>query len=120
MIILKFFVFFMCMVLNKKGGKEENMEDIIKMMKEAAGGSLDGASDAVLVAMFIVGVLLVIASIVALCISIVLSISYVKYNRKDNSLKKSGEEIARKVLDDNGLNNIKVSKNGSILFGNSY
>jgi len=44
----------------------------------------------------------------------------VKYNRKRNSSGKTGEEIARKILDDNDLKNIRVSKNGSILFGNSY
>ncbi len=79
-----------------------------------------GTSDFVIIAMFIVGCLLVVASIVALVISIYLAISYVRYNRKQNSIGKTGEEIAREVLDKNGLDNIKVSKNGSILFGNSY
>ena len=32
----------------------------------------------------------------------------------------TGEEIARKILDDHGLQNIKVNVTGSILFGNSY
>ena len=79
-----------------------------------------GTSDFVIIAMFVVGCLLVVASIVALVISIYLAISYVRYNRKQNSLGKTGEEIARDILDKNGLENIKVSKNGSILFGNSY
>ena len=79
-----------------------------------------GTSDFVIIAMFVVGCLLVVASVVALVISIFLAISYVRYNRKQNSLGKTGEEIAREVLDKNGLDNIKVSKNGSILFGNSY
>ena len=79
-----------------------------------------GTSDFVIIAMFIVGCLLVVASIVALGISIFLAISYVRYNRKQNSAGKTGEQIARDILDKNGLDNIKVSKNGSILFGNSY
>jgi Zn-dependent membrane protease YugP len=29
-------------------------------------------------------------------------------------------EVARKILDDNGLQHIKVKKSGSLLFGNSY
>ena len=32
----------------------------------------------------------------------------------------SGEEIARKILDDNDLEHIKVKVTGSLLFGNSY
>ena len=61
-----------------------------------------------------------IASIVALVISIFLAIRYVKYNREQNSAGKTGEENARTILDKNGLREIGVSKNGSILFGNSY
>lgn len=96
------------------------MKDFINALREASDGSLNGVSDGIVLAMFVVIVLLVIASIVALVISIYLAISYVKYNRKKNSISKTGEEIARKILDDNGLEKIKVSKNGSILFGNSY
>lgn len=96
------------------------MSEFINAVREAADGSLNGVSDAVILALIIVGGLLVIASIVALAISIYLAISYVKYNRKQNSAGKTGEEIARKILDDNDLEHIKVSKNGSILFGNSY
>ncbi len=70
--------------------------------------------------MFVVLVLLAIALIVAFVISICLAISYVKYNKKKNSVGKTGEQVARKILDDNGLEHIAVSKNGSILFGNSY
>lgn len=96
------------------------MEEFIKAVKAAADGSLDGVSDSVILALIVVGALLIIASLVALGISIYLAICYVKYNRKQNSAGKTGEQIARKILDDNGLQNIKVSKNGSILFGNSY
>lgn len=96
------------------------MSEFINTVREAANGSLNGVSDAVILALIFVGGLLIIASIVALVISIYLAISYIKYNRKQNSSGKTGEEIARKILDDNDLKNIRVSKNGSILFGNSY
>lgn len=96
------------------------MEEFINAVKTAANGSLDGVSTSVILALVVVGGLLVIASIVALVIAIYLAVSYVKYNRKQNSAGKTGEEIARKILDDNDLENIAVSKNGSILFGNSY
>ena len=74
----------------------------------------------VIIAMIVVGVLIAIAAVVSVVISIVLAIKYVKYNKKENSAGRTGEEIARKVLDDNGLQNIKVKCSGSILFGNSY
>ena len=90
------------------------------MRRNESKKSLNGVSDAVILALIVVGGLLVIASLVALGISIYLAISYIKYNRKQNSAGKTGEEIARKILDDNGLQDIRVSKNGSILFGNSY
>ena len=96
------------------------MEEFINAVRAAADGSLNGVSDGIILALIVVGGLLVIASIVALVISIFLAVSYIKYNRKQNSAGKTGEEIARKILDDNDLKNIKVSKNGSILFGNSY
>ena len=94
------------------------MQEFIQALREATG--FTGASDIVLILMFIVGCLLVIASVVALVISIWLGIKYFRYNRIENSVGKTGEEVARKILDDNDLGNIRVSKNGSILFGNSY
>lgn len=96
------------------------LSTISDLMKKISNGQLDGASDGILTMMFIVGCLLVVASIFAFIVSIVLAISYHKYNKKQNSLGKTGEEIAREILDNNDLQNIKVSKNGSILFGNSY
>lgn len=96
------------------------MTKFINAVRTAAEGSLDGVSNGIILALVIVGALLVIASIVALVVSIFLAISYVKYNRTQNSSGKTGEEVARSILDENGLQNIKVSKNGSILFGNSY
>lgn len=71
-------------------------------------------------AIFIVGCLIAIVAIIAGIISIWLFIKYIKYNRKENSAHLSGGEAARKILDQNGLRNIKVSVLGSLLFGNSY
>ena len=96
------------------------MAEFINSVRTAAEGSLDGVSDSVILALIVVGGLLIIASVIALGISIFLAISYVKYNRRSNSCGKTGEEVARKILDDNNLKHIAVSKNGSILFGNSY
>ena len=79
-----------------------------------------GVSDGIIVAMGVIGGLIVVVSIVALVVSICLAISYMKYNRKKNSLGLTGEQVARQLLDKNGLQSIKVSKTGSILFGNSY
>ena len=95
------------------------MSEFINAVRQASDGSLTGVSDAVILALIVVGGLLVIASIVALAISIFLAISYIKYNRRQNSAGKTGEEIARTILDRNGLQKIRGSKNGSIL-GNSY
>ena len=96
------------------------MSEFINAVRQTSDGSLTGVSDAVILALIVVGGLLVIASIIALVISIFLAISYIKYNRRQNSAGKTGEEIARTILDRNGLQKIRVSKNGSILFGNSY
>ena len=85
-----------------------------------ADGTLDGVSEGVIIAMSVVVGLLIIASIFAFGISIYLSISYVRYNKKQNSCGKTGEQIARKILDHHELGHIKVSKTGSIMFGNSY
>ena len=95
------------------------MDQFIQIIREALKLP-SGVNGFVVISMFVVLCLLAVASIVALVISIWLAISYIKYNRKQNSLGKTGEEVAREILDRNGLENIKVSKNGSILFGNSY
>ena len=71
-------------------------------------------------ALMIVGVLIVIVGIVSGIISIWLIIKYFRFNRRENSLGLTGMQIARKILDDNGLEHIKVKRTGSLLFGNSY
>jgi Zn-dependent membrane protease YugP len=47
-------------------------------------------------------------------------VKYVTYNRKQNSANLTGEQVARKILDANGLQHIGVKVTGSLLFGNSY
>ena len=72
------------------------------------------------IALGLVGLLILVVALVSLVVSIWLAIKYAKFNRKENSAGLTGEETARKVLDDNGLQKIKVKVTGSILFGNSY
>ena len=96
------------------------MSEFSNIVREMADGTLDGVSEGVIIAMSVVVGLLIIASIFAFGISIYLSISYVRYNKKQNSCGKTGEQVARKILDHHELGHIKVSKTGSIMFGNSY
>ena len=72
------------------------------------------------IALIIVGVLIAIVGIVSGITSIWLTIKYFRFNRRENSLGLTGMQIARKILDDNGLEYIKVKRTGSLLFGNSY
>ena len=72
------------------------------------------------ISLIIVGVLIVIVGIASGITSIWLTIKYFRFNRKENSLGLSGMQLARKILDDNGLEHIKVKRTGSLLFGNSY
>ena len=72
------------------------------------------------IALMIVGVLIAIVGAVSGAISLWLTFKYYRFNRKENSLGLTGIEIARKILDDNGLQHIKVKRTGSLLFGNSY
>ena len=72
------------------------------------------------IALIIVGCLIGLVSIYALIVSVWLMVKYVKFNRKKNSAGLTGQQVARKILDDNGLNHIKVKATGSLMFGNSY
>lgn len=72
------------------------------------------------IAICIVGVLIFIVGIISLVTSIWLAIRYSKFNKTENSAGMTGEEVARKILDDYELSHIKVSTTGSIMFGNSY
>ena len=72
------------------------------------------------IALLIVGSLIGIVGIVSGVISLWLIMKYYRFNRRENSLGLTGVEIARKILDDNGLQHIEVKRTGSLLFGNSY
>ena len=72
------------------------------------------------IALAVVGLLIVVIGLVSLTVSAWLAVKYHKFNHKENSVHMTGEQVARKVLDDNHLENIKVSVTGSLLFGNSY
>jgi Zn-dependent membrane protease YugP len=72
------------------------------------------------IALAVVGLLIAIVGIYSLIVSVWLMIKYVKFNRKKNSAGLTGQEVARKILDANGLNHIGVKVTGSIMFGNSY
>ena len=72
------------------------------------------------IALVIVGVLIAIVGIASGITSIWLVIKYFRFNRKENSLGLTGIQIARKILDDNGLEHIQVKRTGSLFFGNSY
>ena len=80
----------------------------------------NGVSVALQWAMFIVAALIVLLAIVSVFVSIWLFFRYVKFNRTKNSAGITGSEAARRILDDNGCENIRVSVVGSVLFGNSY
>lgn len=72
------------------------------------------------IALMVVGGLIAVVGLISLVITGWLSIKYQVYNKLENSANMSGEEIARKILDDNDLEHIKVKVTGSLLFGNSY
>ena len=72
------------------------------------------------IAICIVGLLIFVVGIVSLVTSIWLAIRYSKFNKTENSAGMTGQDVARKILDDYGLTHIKVSVTGSIMFGNSY
>lgn len=82
--------------------------------------AFENVSPAIQWAIFVVGCLIVVVAAVSVVISIWLSIKYFKFNRKMNSKGLTGEQAARQILDRNGLQHIRVSVMGSLLFGNSY
>lgn len=72
------------------------------------------------IALIFVGVLIALVALASGVTSIWLAIKYFRFNRQENSLNLTGMQIARQILDDHGLEHIKVKRTGSILFGNSY
>ncbi len=71
-------------------------------------------------AIFIVGCLIAIVAAISVGISIWLFVQYLTFNRTINSRNLSGKDAARMILDKHGLQHIKVSVVGSMMFGNSY
>lgn len=90
--------------------------DIIQLIKDATGTTSDGIA----IAMLIVGILIIIFALVGIVISIFLWVKYHKLNKTKNSCGLTGEQAARRILDNNGLPHIKVKCSGSIIWGNSY
>ena len=72
------------------------------------------------IAVMVVGALIFLVGIASTIIQTWLIVKYYKYNRRENSIGMTGMEIARSILDANGLQKIKVKRTGSLLFGNSY
>ncbi len=72
------------------------------------------------IALIVVGALIFLAGIASTIIGIWLTVKYYKFNRRPNSAGLTGTEIARSILDANGLEHIKVKRTGSLFFGNSY
>ena len=78
------------------------------------------ASTGVKAAIIVVGIFIAVCGVISIIVSIALAIKYHVYNKTQNSAGLTGEQAARKLLDDNGLQHIRVTKTGSLLFGNSY
>ena len=93
--------------------------DTVDIMDIVDIGSF-GLDTGLQIALIIVGVLIGIVAFVSMTVSVWLTVKYSIFNRKENSAGMTGEEVARKVLDDHDLQHIKVKVTGSILFGNSY
>ena len=72
------------------------------------------------ISLIVVGILIALVGIVSGITSVWLMIKYFRFNRRENSLGLTGIQVARKILDDNGLEHIQVKRTGSLLFGNSY
>ena len=72
------------------------------------------------IALAIVAVMIAIVGAYAAFVSVWLMVKYVKFNRQKNSAGLSGQEVARRILDANGLSHIAVKVTGSVMFGNSY
>ena len=61
------------------------------------------------IALTIMGVLIGIVAFVSTIVSVWLMIQYSQFNHKENSAGMTGEEVARKVLDDHDLQHILTS-----------
>ena len=72
------------------------------------------------IAIMVVAALIFVIGIVSSITSLWLLVKYLKFNRRENSIGLTGMDLARRILDDNGLQHIAVKRTGSLLFGNSY
>ena len=79
--------------------------------------SMNASVQAALIA---VGAMIFIVALVSLAISALLGISYIRYNRQENSAHITGETAARRLLDANGLHDVDVKVTTSLIFGNNY
>lgn len=80
-------------------------------------------ADGLEIAYIAVGILLGIAVVVALIAQLVVIVGYWRGNRTQNSVGISGGEFARKLLDENGLQEVQVKRCTllrTLLFGNHY
>ena len=97
------------------------MDTLINALNNTEAGQIYNELPANLQVIFLVVIVaMLVVSVFAFIVSGYLAIRYVKYNRREASCSLTGEEVARRVLDSAGLTDIKVSKSGSLLFGNSY
>ncbi len=92
------------------------MDKLIDLVKQSTGTTSDGIA----IAMIIVGALIIVFALVGIVISILLAVKYHKLNKTKNSCGLTGLDAARRILDNNGLQHIKVKCSGSVLWGNSY
>lgn len=92
----------------KKRENNMNYDDISLLFK-----NWDKNTEALKVAIIIVVALIAVCDVIEIVVSIYLAIRYVKFNKKKNGCGKTGEAIARKILDDNELQKIKVKCSGS-------
>ena len=75
------------------------MQYLIDLIKGWTGTT----SDAIAIAMLIVMALIIVFALVGIGINIVLFFKYHKLNKTKNSCGLTGEEAARRILDNNGL-----------------
>jgi len=92
-------------------------------VEETSSFSFDSLSTALMILIIVVGAIIGILAVVAAVMSIVLAIKYLKFNRWHTEAGIAGKDVARQLLDKNGLDKIKV-KRASIFatftVGNSY
>lgn len=92
------------------------MQKLIDLVKESTGATSDGLA----IAMIIVAGFIIIFGLIGCGISIAIWVKYHHLNKTKNSIGLTGEQVARKILDEHGLEHIRVKATGSLIWGNSY